>query len=572
MTTLAAERTAWQEVEPSLENARRLFPPQDIGPVWAKDDEGDWLLPKYTLGWDVIAWAEANLSSPMGDGTPLVITPEQMRIILWHYAIDENGRWSYWKSLWQSAKGSGKDGLGAILGVVELIGPCRFSHWEYTEHGAKTPVAKSHPAALVQFAGVSKAQTNNTMDFIPLILNERVRAEYNLEVQKEIVYATGTGRKLEQVGSNYAALQGNRATYVVMNELHHWYASQGGPKLFGVLSKNVLKTRGHFMVITNAYEPGEDSMLERVRLEQEKVWAGLSTPSGWLYMSREAHPKAPLHPDWAEHILRPIYGDATWQTSDLTTVAEEVLDGATPASETRRFFYNQITASEDALFSPDEWSGALAEGCIGDRRDLQFGDEVVLGFDGGKTDDATALVAIRISDKLIVPLVIEQKPDGAFGDNWQVNDRLIDEEVHRAFQEFTVRAFFADPALWQSWIAAWSEEYREVLQVKSSADSSIAWDMSGNHKKVAQMWELYYDAVRTGQLKHNGNKILAVHALNAKRGRNRSGLIARKDNPESPRKIDAMVASYVAYAALQAYLERGKRTKTFRRTMLRDGA
>ena len=559
------------QIEPSQKNADELFPPSDLGPVWAKDSFGQWLMPEYTIGWDVITWAEMNLSSPMGDGTKLRITPEQMRIILWHYAVTEDGNWAYWKSLWQSSKGSGKDGLGAILGIVELIGPCRFSHWEYHEDGTKSPASRDNPAALVQFAGVSKAQTNNTMDFIPLILNERVRGEYNLEVQKEIVYATGTGRKLEQVGSNYAALQGNRATYVVMNETQHWIPSQGGPKLYDVLKNNVLKTRGHFLMITNAHEPGEDSMLERIRLEQEKVWAGLAEPSGWLYMSREAHPKAPLHPDWAGFILKRIYGDATWQTSDLTTLSAEVLDGSTPPSQIRRMFYNMIVASEDALFDRAEWAGAAVEGCYGDRRDLRQGDEIVLGFDGGKTDDATALVAIRIRDKMIVPLVIEQKPDGPLGETWQVNELLIDEEVHRAFQEYKVRAFFADPALWQSWIASWSEEYRELLQVKPSGDSSIAWDMSGNHRKVAQMWELYYDAIKSGQLKHNGDKTLAVHALNAKRGRNRSGLIARKENPESPRKIDAMVASYVAYAALRAYLERGKRTTTYRRTMLRDG-
>src|SRR5699024_3974237 len=170
----------------------------------------------------------------------------------------------------------------------------------------------------------------------------------------------------------------------VTHNTQHWIPSQGGPKLYDVLKNNVLKTRGHFLMITNAHEPGEDSMLERIRLEQEKVWAGLAEHSGVLYVSREAHPKAPLHPDWAGFILKRIYGDATWQTNDLTTLSAEVLDGSTPPSQIRRMFYNMIVASEDALFDRAEWAGAAVEGCYGDRRDLRQGDEIVLGFAGGK--------------------------------------------------------------------------------------------------------------------------------------------------------------------------------------------
>lgn len=562
----------WRDAEPSEENAAKLFPPKDIGPVWQKDEAGEWLMPEYTIGWDAIVWAEEWLSSPSGDGSPLRFTPEQMRVILWHYSIDQSGKFNYWKTLWQSSKGSGKDPFAAILGVIELIGPCRFSHWVYDDEGNKHPVAREEPAALVQFAGVSKEQTDNTMDLIPTILNQRVRAEYKLDVQKEIVYADGGRRKLKQVGANWAALQGNRATYVVMNEGQHWYPSQGGPKLYDVLKNNVLKTRGHFIMISNAYEPGEDSMHERIRLEQEKVWAGLAQPSGWLYMSREAHPKAPLHPDWLPHVLKPIYGDATWQIEQLGTIAAEVLDGATPASQVRRMFLNQIVASDDALFSQDEWDGAMAEGCIGDERDLSPGDEIVLGFDGGKSSDATALVAIRVKDRLTVPILVEQKPDGPMGDHWEIDRNLVDEEVRRAFGIYKVRAFFADTHLWESYIAMWSEEFREDLAVRAGPKSAIGWDMSGSGNRliVAEAWDRYLGAIREGHLFHNGNKLLRVHALNAKLGHNGKGRIARKENPDSPRKIDAMVASYVAYAALVALNERGKKpAKQYRRTMMR---
>src|SRR5699024_12483880 len=89
--------------------------------------------------------------------------------------------------------------------------------------------------------------------------------------------------------------------------------------------------------------------------------------------------------------------------------------------------------------------------------------------------------------------------------------------------------------------------------------------MSSSNQKIGRAWEGFYDAIRTKRLKHNGDKVLRQHAINAKRGRGRGGLIARKDNPESPRKIDAMVAMYIAYAALEDYLQKGKKQQTYRK-------
>lgn len=573
MTTLAPERIDWQQLEPTQENADRYFPPDDIGPIWLKDDDGEWLLPEYTLGWDIIAWAEMNLSAIRGEGR-LQFTPEQMRVILWHYAIDEDGDFAYEYSVYQAFKGAGKDPFGAVLSIIELIGPCRFSHWDVIDidgEPRKVPVTTNEPDALVQLVGVSKAQTRNTMKFIPKLLNRHVRAEYGLDVQKEIVYVSGTGRRLEMVGSNYASLEGNQTTFALLNETQHWLPSQGGVDLYDTLYDNVGKVPGaRLLCITNAYEPGEDSIAERIRTTQEKVWAGLEEDSGWLYMSREAHPQAPLHPDWVPLIMNRVMGDAWWQRKNMKSVIKRVLDSSRPPSRIRRMYYNQVVASEDAFFSPDEWAGATQLDCYGDKRDLNPGDEITLGFDGGKTDDATALVAIRVRDKLAVPLLILQKPDGPLGEAWRVDEQLVNEAVIGAFDTYKVRAFYADPALWQSWISQWNEHYREELAVKAAGHSSIAWEMSSSNQKIGRAWEGFYDAIRTKRLKHNGDKVLRQHAINAKRGRGRGGLIARKDNPESPRKIDAMVAMYIAYAALEDYLQKGKKQQTYRRTMLRS--
>ena len=554
-------------LEPNRDNALKYFPANHIGPTWARNDDGSWVLPELTLGWQIAAWCSDWLKHPSdidedGNELPWEFTPEQLRFILWAYAVDETGEFVYQKLFLQRLKGWGKDPIAAVITLVELVGPSQFSHWD----DSGEPVARRRPGAYIQLAAVSLGQTENTRDMYPAILPKSTIQHFKLDVQKEIIYAPG-GAKIKAVAANPKSLEGGRVSMLVANEPHHWTPTNGGRKFYQTASRNLAKVGGRLLVITNAFEPGEESVAEVIRNAQEKYWAGLALSSDWLYDSIEAPDNAPCTPEWAPFIVDQIKGDAHWLSTEK--IVAEMQDPSIPLSEHRRFWYNAIVTAEDSFFSMSEWDGAKAESVLGTVDDLRRGDEIVLGFDGGKTDDATALVAIRIKDRLMVPLLVEQKPDGPLGDRWEVDRILVDEAVRRSFADYTVRAFFADVNLWESYIMEWSETYREILAVRATDKSSIGWDMRGSREVISRGWEAFYGAIKDGSIKHNGDKILRVHALNAKRGHNGKGLIARKDNPESPRKIDVMVAGYVAFMALQRYLEKGKRpAKQYRRQMM----
>lgn len=533
-------------IEPSQEMADKLFPTTYIGPSWQTDENGEWRLPKLTLGWEILGWCAQWLTTP--DGDPWIFTPEQARLVLWLYEVDRRGNRVYRKGVVQRAKGHGKDPFAAALCLVELVGPCKFSHF-----GADgQPVGKENRSSWVQLAATTTEQNKNTMLLIPSMLPKATREQFNLDVQKQIIHVTGTGRRLEAVSSNFAGLEGARPSFSLMNETHHWQKSRGGDSLYQVIRNNVQKVQGWFLCITNAYQPGEGSVAEDIRLAVMREREGLAQDTGWFFDSVEAHPEAPMTPDWSVFILRRVYGDSYWVKLD-DIANQSLLDTSMPVSKLLRMFYNQIVASEDALFSEADWDGAARR-----NERLTAGDEIVLAFDGGKTDDATALIAMRLRDRVLFPIAIWQKPDGPAGDNWHINEEEVDSMVHMVFREYKVRAFYADVALWESWIQSWADLYREVLLIKASPRGAVAFDMRGNQQKITRGNEALLQSILDRKTFHNGDPLLRRHALNAKRRENQWGLTFGKESRESPHKVDAYAAALLAFIAANDYAESGK--------------
>ncbi|MEU9126592.1 terminase [Kitasatospora sp. NPDC048540] len=523
--------------------------PTYLGPTWLRNPDGSWLLPRYTLGWQIAGWAAEYLRAE--NGGPWRFTPEQLRFVLHWYAVDENGRFTARKGVLQRLKGWGKDPLLAVLCLVELVGPSRFSHWGPDGE----PVGVAHPQAWVQVAAVSRDQTRNTMTLFPSLMSDRFIETYGIKAGAELIRANGGRQRLEAVTSSFRALEGGRSTFVVLNETHHWVRGNNGDKMYETIDGNATKKDSRYLAITNAYLPGEDSVAERMREAFEKIREGRAVDIGFMYDSLEAHPKTPLTPAALEIVLPKIRGDAIWLR--VETIIQSVLDTTLSASRSRRMWLNQIVAEEDALYGPAEWD-VLRD----DAKTLQPGDEITLGFDGGKTDDATALVALRVRDMCAFVLGVWEKPDGPAGDGWSVPRASVDSAVHDAFGTFQVQGFFADVALWESYISEWADTYGEGLAVRSPlGKDQIGWDMRSSLKTSTLAHERLMRSVFDRKLAHDGDLTLRRHALNARRATNNYGVSFRKESKDSPRKVDAYAALMLAHEALVELRARGKKVR-----------
>ena len=327
---------------------------------------------------------------------------------------------------------------------------------------------------------------------------------------------------------------------------------------------NTTKGGNRYLAITNAYLPGEDSVAERMRMAYVDILEGRAPDFGSLYDTLEAHPKTGLDPDSLRMAIPLIRGDAWWINPD--DVIASVMKSDIAPSRSRRMWLNQVVADEDALYEESDWDELYRPGAH-----LLPGDQVVLGFDGGLKDDATALVAIRVSDGLVQALLVEERPqDWGVRDKdaprWEVNRELVDAAIHAAFKEYDVVAFFSDVALWESYVSDWSAAYGPRLKVRAGESNAIAWDMRSSHR-AAKGNELFMRVVLDRKIIHGGarasklNLALRRHMLNARRHETTQGLSFRKESKDSPKKVDGYAALVAAYSALDAYRQRGKHDK-----------
>ncbi|MFF3017106.1 terminase [Streptomyces sp. NPDC057939] len=532
----------------------KALEPEFHGPTWQKDAFGQWALPERTLGWQVAGWCAEYLN---GEGStdeqrvPWKFTREQLRFLLWWYAIDEDGEFVYRTGVLQRLKGWGKDPLLAVISLVEFVGPSRFSHWD--EDGE--PVAKPHPQAWVQVTAVSQEQTTNTMGYLPILISDRLIAAYGIKMGAELIRADRGRKRLQAVTSSYRAIEGKRTTFTLLNETHHWILGNGGHKMYETIDGNATKMDSRYLSITNAFMPGEDSVAERMREAYEKVRAGLAADVSALYDSIEAHPATPLTAEALRIVIPKIRGDAIWLK--VESIIKSVLSLTISAARSRRMYLNQIVAEEDAVYGPAEWD-ALRDDALA----LAPGDEITLGFDGGKTDDATALVALRVRDMAAFTVGLWEKPDGPAGANWQVPKAAVDSAVHDAFRLFRVQGFYADVALWESYISEWSETYGETLAVKSPlGKDAVGWDMRGSLKTSTLAHERLMRSIFDRKLVHDGDLKLRRHVLNARRRVNNYGVSFGKESRESPKKVDLYAALLLSHEALVDLRARGKKVR-----------
>lgn len=527
-------------------------------------------LPKFTLGYEALAWAAKYLRHPNGirAGKAWQFTREQARFVLWFYALDENGRWLFHHGARRLAKGSGKSPFAAVMALIELLAPVRFDHWDPDVPGGVVGKPVSMP--WVQIAAVSLDQTENTMRMVRAMASPAnapaLHRDYSLDVGKTQIFVQPEG-KLEVITSSAATAEGAESTFVIGDELEHWTPSNGGAELHATLMDNLSKSGSRMLETLNAWKPGINSAGESTFNDWVLQETGRSkNESRILYDARQAPHDTDLgDADSLRSALEWVYADCPW--SDIDAIMTRIWSPSAQVDDSKRKYLNWPVASSDSWCDPQDWA-QMARPDI----DVAPGEDIVMFFDGSLSNDHTALIGCRMDDGHIFTIGVWQPKAADPDDKPMVDVQAVDDRVDFAFATWNVIGFYADVREWESFTkVAWPERYRDRLELWATSRGAqqpepIAWDMRGKDFQFTTAAELAEAEVMQHSFTHDGNPLLTEHVLNARRHEGRFGITVRKESRKSAKKIDACVCMIGARMVWRLARERGGVSKKKQRT------
>ncbi|MFE5332942.1 terminase [Embleya sp. NPDC056575] len=497
-------------------------------------------------------------------GEPVEHGDEMTLFVVDCYAVGDsaqNNHLLYDSAFFSRPKGCDKSGLGARFALFEALGPCRFAGWAeggetYTDpwglgfvytYEPGEPMGAPVTDPYIRIMATEEGQTGNVYDSIHYNLTDGpLSGVPGLDVGLTRVMLPFGGEITPSTASS-SSKDGGLETFVCFDETH-LYTTPELHRMYATVKRNSVKrkkTAGTwYLETTTMFAPGEESVAESTYGEAEAIRkageAGRQRPVRLLYDHRWGECKDLADEPALRAALVEAFGDAiVWQ--DLDSLVATFMDVRNSVEDSRRFFLNARTAAGNAWITPAAWAACEDAG-----KALRPGERVTLGFDGSINEDSTALVACRLSDGHLVLLGCWEKPDGPDGAHWRVPSPAVDAAVAKAFKDYDVVGFYADPALWQDYVDAWTAEFGERLQVAATQRHPVEWWTNRPTAMVAAL-ERFETAVKTEALTHDGGATLTSHVLHARRQVSRAGVQIRKETKDSPLKIDAAMAATLAY-------------------------
>lgn len=481
-----------------------------------------------TLGPYVVAWCESNLVHGEGNaaGKPFRFHPWGADLVHRAYELNPDGTRKYDRVLVGVGSGNAKSEYCAAVSCAELCGPVVFTGWD--KDGAPLPGGlRTSPD--IPVCANSFEQAALVFNAARAMLKGGPLAEH-VEVYETEVLLKGAPGRLYRVPAVAANVDGVRPTFVAVDELHEFAGAR--ERVFNVLEAKRAKRGAWGLWITTAgWDPG--SLLGRLYAHGKRVQSGEVTDPGLLFLWYEASDKHDLaDPAQLEAAIR----EANPAAGSFLSVANIVRQhGKVPDSDFFRYHLNRWAAAPKQWISADDWNPAARP-----ERVVSPDEPVVLAFDGSYNRDSTALVLCTMSEPRHLQLVgLWERPYQAPAD-WRVPREDVLAAIAGALTRYNVKVFAYDDVF----AASWGVDF-EALAEKGTVQL-VKWE-TRSQARMGPAAAAFYGALKDGRLTHDGSPELAAHVAHAVAKGSRFGLLPTKDSPDSPRKIDALIAGIVAY-------------------------
>jgi len=220
-----------------------------------------------------------------------------------------------------------------------------------------------------------------------------------------------------------------------------------------------------------------------------------------------------------------------------------------------RYYLNRPVRQAGSWLDAGIWDAtANPAAIVGD------GEQITLGFDGARYEDATALIACGLESGLVWPLGFWERPLDLPTDasEWEVPADEVHAAVVDAMDRFDVVRFYADPPWWETAVDQWSGQWPDrVMRLPTNRYHRMVWAVRALET-----------AIRAGELHHDGDPRLARHVQNARRRptgvrdpeTGQQMYVLAKEHRSSALKMDAAVALVLAWEARRDAIAAGALT------------
>lgn len=332
---------------------------------------------------------------------------------------------------------------------------------------------------------------------------------------------------------------------------HRWYT----PRLkhaYQTMMLNIPKRRtadAWSLEVTTAYAPGQMSIAEATMDHARAVADGRVKDTRLFFSHRQAPDEADIAtPEGLRAAVVEASGEVAVGWSDIDGICAQFDDTNLDHATLCRLWLNQIKHPSDKAFSSDLWKSRSRGAYV-----PPDGAQITLGFDGARYRDSTGLVGTEIKTGYQWKVGLWERPPAV--EKWEVPQAEVEEAVAAAMERWSVALFFADPPYWESLVAGWAGMYGE---------KRVVFFLTNRWRKMADAVRSYGNAMKDGDLSHNGDPDFARHVANCHRrnltetdDQGQPLFVVTKARPDSPDKIDLAVAGVLSWEARRAALADG---------------
>lgn len=548
-----------------------------VPPVGAK--------PFPTLGPWVCDWIERNCVFGPGDrlGQPAELDDEKRALLYRMYEVHpkadaRSGRRRFRRAGLSVRKGWAKSEFASWIAFAEVdaTAPVRCVGWTKRGEPIGGPVVDPY----IPLVAYTEEQSDELVyGALRAIILRSPRAEA-YDVGLERIMRKGGDGKAVSLASSPSARDGARTTFAVKDETHRWTL----PSLKKAHRTMIANLPKRFaadpweLETTTSYGPGEGSVAEDTMEYAREVHAGLKrdeAASALFFFHRQASEDIAIYNDdntvnpkeLKRAVLEASGPVAEW--SDIDGICEQWNDPTADRPFLERVWLNRLVRATDRAFDAEQWRKLARMDYV-----VPDGAVIVLGFDGSRVDDSTALIAQEVETGFQWAAGIWERPPAAGATHvqtdWQVPEEEVNEAVRAMFERYDVHALYGDPPQWTTQMGAWAGEWEgRVVEFWTKH-----WD------RMAEACKAYRNAMQTKEISHGPNgkserdieqhKAFSRHIGNSHRFMMRSKdenqeqrWVVVKERKGSPMKVDAAVAGAICnWARAQALSDGANRPET----------